>query len=101
KLIQLYYSEDRSIDSTTVITLQCTNSIRIIFFFSSRRRHTRSTRDWSSDVCSSDLYCHDNEHRRHLEAAGRGSGPSAGDRVSTYAPFADLRERLARKRPPK
>src|SRR5438105_5184882 len=26
------------------------------FFFSSRRRHTRSTRDWSSDVCSSDLY---------------------------------------------
>src|SRR5207249_8895546 len=27
----------------------------IIFFFSSRRRHTRSKRDWSSDVCSSDL----------------------------------------------
>src|SRR2546421_10213870 len=26
-----------------------------IFFFSSRRRHTRSDRDWSSDVCSSDL----------------------------------------------
>src|SRR6202048_5462900 len=25
------------------------------FFFSSRRRHTISTRDWSSDVCSSDL----------------------------------------------
>src|SRR6266536_5047632 len=25
------------------------------FFFSSRRRHTTSTRDWSSDVCSSDL----------------------------------------------
>src|SRR5207302_5516823 len=28
---------------------------RIIFFFSSRRRHTRFSRDWSSDVCSSDL----------------------------------------------
>src|SRR5207247_5866332 len=28
----------------------------ILFFFSSRRRHTRSTRDWSSDVCSSDLF---------------------------------------------
>src|SRR5699024_11247208 len=31
------------------------------FFFSSRRRHTRSKRDWSSDVCSSDLQlavCH-------------------------------------------
>src|SRR3989449_9503970 len=27
----------------------------IIFFFSSRRRHTRCSRDWSSDVCSSDL----------------------------------------------
>src|SRR3989449_10024528 len=27
----------------------------IFFFFSSRRRHTRCSRDWSSDVCSSDL----------------------------------------------
>src|SRR5256886_8637272 len=27
-----------------------------IFFFSSRRRHTRFDCDWSSDVCSSDLY---------------------------------------------
>src|SRR5690349_24745617 len=31
------------------------------FFFSSRRRHTRSLRDWSSDVCSSDL-CQDIGH---------------------------------------
>src|SRR6267378_1143048 len=30
-------------------------SVRFFFFFSSRRRHTRSLRDWSSDVCSSDL----------------------------------------------
>src|SRR5699024_5885806 len=29
--------------------------IAIFFFFSSRRRHTRSKRDWSSDVCSSDM----------------------------------------------
>src|SRR5216683_6762886 len=29
--------------------------IAVVFFFSSRRRHTRSDRDWSSDVCSSDL----------------------------------------------
>src|SRR5437870_12361703 len=28
----------------------------VFFFFSSRRRHTRWPRDWSSDVCSSDLY---------------------------------------------
>src|SRR5690606_40595789 len=31
------------------------SSIRLCFFFSSRRRHTRFSRDWSSDVCSSDL----------------------------------------------
>src|SRR5690606_1622022 len=29
--------------------------VRVVFFFSSRRRHTRFSRDWSSDVCSSDL----------------------------------------------
>src|SRR3712207_8523467 len=29
--------------------------ISLFFFFSSRRRHTRYWRDWSSDVCSSDL----------------------------------------------
>src|SRR5690349_23161976 len=34
--------------------------VRDCFFFSSRRRHTSSLRDWSSDVCSSDL--------DHLEA---------------------------------
>src|SRR5690348_18433699 len=28
----------------------------VLFFFSSRRRHTRWTGDWSSDVCSSDLW---------------------------------------------
>src|SRR5438067_2513487 len=31
------------------------NAMKKTFFFSSRRRHTRSKRDWSSDVCSSDL----------------------------------------------
>src|SRR2546422_7816092 len=35
------------------------------FFFSSRRRHTRCSRDWSSDVCSSDLAF------REPDAAGR------------------------------
>src|SRR5699024_11511203 len=32
-----------------------TQWLHVLFFFSSRRRHTRSKRDWSSDVCSSDL----------------------------------------------
>src|SRR2546422_4623336 len=30
----------------------------VFFFFTSRRRHTRCSRDWSSDVCSSDLDDH-------------------------------------------
>src|SRR5699024_5741665 len=34
---------------------ECHPGRRLAFFFSSRRRHTRSKRDWSSDVCSSDL----------------------------------------------
>src|SRR5216684_5222912 len=33
--------------------------VLFFFFFSSRRRHTRCSRDWSSDVCSSDLRCRD------------------------------------------
>src|SRR5699024_929554 len=37
----------------TVILFVCQSDL---FFFSSRRRHTRSKRDWSSDVCSSDLF---------------------------------------------
>src|SRR3712207_2713629 len=47
------------------------------FFFSSRRRHTRYWRDWSSDVCSSDLEVHDHEPydegdgRHHLEVDQR------------------------------
>src|SRR5438093_8773808 len=32
------------------------SSFFVFFFFSSRRRHTRLVSDWSSDVCSSDLY---------------------------------------------
>src|SRR5215213_10934474 len=35
-----------------------------VFFFSSRRRHTRLVSDWSSDVCSSDLVVGPAEHER-------------------------------------
>src|SRR5690606_41603383 len=42
-----------------------------LFFFSSRRRHTRFSRDWSSDVCSSDLTRFGvMKHLRVLEEAG-------------------------------
>src|SRR5690348_17520343 len=37
------------------LTAQLTPHEFFLFFFSSRRRHTRWTGDWSSDVCSSDL----------------------------------------------
>src|SRR5204863_2128722 len=60
-------------------------SINFYFFFSSRRRHTRSLRDWSSDVCSSDLgacaVACDREKSRpsHLaHAAGHGAGAGQG-----------------------
>src|SRR5438034_6054006 len=36
-----------------------------VFFFSSRRRHTRSLCDWSSDVCSSDLFKEEYRPREH------------------------------------
>src|SRR3712207_6857528 len=39
------------------------DSLCIFFFFSSRRRHTRYWRDWSSDVCSSDLCCERTDRR--------------------------------------
>src|SRR6266498_2623849 len=39
-------------------------ALKFCFFFSSRRRHTRCGRDWSSDVCSSDL-----NDRRRIELA--------------------------------
>src|SRR2546429_2794589 len=37
-----------------IFSLLCVD-VSFFFFFSSRRRHTRCSRDWSSDVCSSDL----------------------------------------------
>src|SRR5215813_15554353 len=42
----------------------------LFFFFSSRRRHTRCGRDWSSDVCSSDLG--DRVHAEVLQLADSG-----------------------------
>src|SRR5690606_40504882 len=39
------------------------------FFFSSRRRHTRFSRDWSSDVCSSDLPADDGPAHPDTHAA--------------------------------
>src|SRR5438046_8087346 len=42
-----------------------------IFFFSSRRRHTRLVSDWSSDVCSSDLFEGGRGELREVRRPGR------------------------------
>src|SRR3712207_9587658 len=42
-----------------------------MFFFSSRRRHTRYWRDWSSDVCSSDLLSFGTAGMRGIRGIGR------------------------------
>src|SRR2546430_12282248 len=44
--------------------LQCT--AHDLFFFSSRRRHTRFDCDWSSDVCSSDLDFLNDNYDKHI-----------------------------------
>src|SRR3989442_3537024 len=50
-------------DRLVLLSLSSSSSLVLshsvaVFFFSSRRRHTRCGRDWSSDVCSSDLFTH-------------------------------------------
>src|SRR5256884_5907049 len=50
---------------------------KYIFFFSSRRRHTRCSRDWSSDVCSSDLKRHHQRRDFHGVAALHRPGTGA------------------------
>src|SRR5437762_6351653 len=57
--------------------------VRVFFFFSSRRRHTRYIGDWSSDVCSSDLSgCAGATSGRTYPAAPSSGSPSS-DRKST------------------
>src|SRR2546422_9847287 len=45
-----------------------------VFFFSSRRRHTRCSRDWSSDVCSSDLSSPGSKKRSENSGGSEKSG---------------------------
>src|SRR5690606_40594497 len=69
------------------------------FFFSSRRRHTRFSRDWSSDVCSSDLTGAGKSIA--IDALGLCLGSRAeGDMVRTGASRADLCARFSLKDTP-
>src|SRR3712207_7880861 len=67
----------------------------VVFFFSSRRRHTRYWRDWSSDVCSSDLrawiedepaYVHPDNAELAEEAVSGELSPSLTTLLSPFDP---------------
>src|SRR5436309_4554922 len=60
-----------------------------LFFFSSRRRHTRFSRDWSSDVCSSDL----GTKRPGLRLLTVGTDCSVGKKYTALAIDKELRAR--------
>src|SRR3712207_5706561 len=70
------------------IHLNSNTGVYVLFFFSSRRRHTRYWRDWSSDVCSSDLGgpLNINSHlvAPGLTMIGEESGCRHLDRVHSY-----------------
>src|SRR3712207_8754721 len=53
-----------------------------LFFFQSRRRHTRYWRDWSSDVCSSDLAGLVSYNEKHNEANEEGNRDGTDDNRS-------------------
>src|SRR5256884_6127428 len=55
-----------------------------VFFFSSRRRHTRCSRDWSSDVCSSDL---GNDKMQRFSRAGGARNHVESSRASAAQIF--------------
>src|SRR5437870_6008888 len=58
------------------------------FFFSSRRRHTRWPRDWSSDVCSSDLAATETEPKDEARLGSRGGRRGFAKRLLQIGQFA-------------
>src|SRR5260221_1946267 len=65
-----------------------------IFFFSSRRRHTRSLCDWSSDVCSSDLYTRENWQEWSIWCLSNGISSRSEEHTSELQSHSDLVCRL-------
>src|SRR5690242_17098168 len=59
KFDKIHLSDILKIDERKIEFNDNGETRNIYFFFSSRRRHTRLTCDWSSDVCSSDLHADD------------------------------------------
>src|SRR2546430_12145551 len=67
-----------------------------VFFFSSRRRHTRFDCDWSSDVCSSDLICFSSKNSRDPVDRFRGFYRIRAPMVSSTQQTQRIRQRKAR-----
>src|SRR5690606_31335792 len=70
------------------------------FFFSSRRRHTRFSRDWSSDVCSSDLPLYELDRQVSLNNLTSLYVPPVSNREYAYKEFSTLRAIIAELRGP-
>src|SRR2546429_7862160 len=64
--------------------MSCLMASVCFFFFSSRRRHTRCSRDWSSDVCSSDLIARNQQVVRVDREKRRGFTPEQQTRALAY-----------------
>src|SRR2546430_10806913 len=74
---------------------------RLVFFFSSRRRHTRFDCDWSSDVCSSDLQGQGNGHSRKFslhQSLDEGDNPRR--RLGRSEPYGQRTDQRAGSRRP-
>src|SRR5476649_735761 len=71
-------ARDASKDSANLCFARWRSAARLFFFFSSRRRHTRSLCDWSSDMCSSDLARP--QHVGHIGGGGDGGCDEQPDR---------------------
>src|SRR5207253_7509692 len=65
-----------------------------LFFFSSRRRHTRWPRDWSSDVCSSDLLDDVAAHAPKNRFAFLPRGKNRAEKFAKIARRKNLRKRI-------
>src|SRR3712207_6914031 len=93
--VSILYEDVRYYELCRLICTASFTHLLFFFFFSSRRRHTRYWRDWSSDVCSSDL-------RRATCLQPRGPGSYRGRllRFRSYGSPVSMVSTVKSKRPP-
>src|SRR5690242_21339858 len=72
------------------LLFHCCCFFMFFFFFSSRRRHTRLTCDWSSDVCSSDLYLMVSSPTLPLSKVNEYADTTLAQRLSTISGVAQV-----------